>query len=63
MSRHSQARLAVAALVALSAASCTISEGGTTTATAGGSVPYAGWVAFASALTYAIWQRNPTLLG
>ena len=26
-------------------------------------LPYAGWVAFASALTYAIWRRNPTLLG
>ena len=25
-------------------------------------LPYAGWVAFASALTYAIWQRNPMLL-
>jgi len=26
-------------------------------------LPYAGWVAFASALTFAIWRRNPTLLG
>jgi tryptophan-rich sensory protein len=26
-------------------------------------LPYAGWVAFASALTYAIWRWNPTLLG
>jgi tryptophan-rich sensory protein len=25
-------------------------------------LPYAGWVTFASALTYAIWRRNPTLL-
>jgi len=26
-------------------------------------VPYALWVAFASMLTYSVWQRNPTLLG
>lgn len=25
-------------------------------------VPYLGWVSFASALTIAVWQRNPTLL-
>jgi tryptophan-rich sensory protein len=25
-------------------------------------LPYLGWVAFASVLTYAIWQRNPHLL-
>jgi tryptophan-rich sensory protein len=25
-------------------------------------LPYAGWVAFASALTFAIWRRNPSLL-
>ena len=25
-------------------------------------VPYLAWVSFASALTYAIWQRNPTVL-
>ena len=26
-------------------------------------LPYLAWVTFASALTYAIWQRNPGLLG
>ena len=26
-------------------------------------VPYLLWVTFASALTYAVWQRNPQLLG
>ncbi len=26
-------------------------------------LPYLGWVAFASALTFATWQRNPLLLG
>ena len=26
-------------------------------------VPYLAWVSFASALTYAIWQRNPQVLG
>ena len=26
-------------------------------------LPYLGWVAFATALTFAIWRRNPTLLG
>jgi benzodiazapine receptor len=26
-------------------------------------LPYLGWVAFAAALTYAVWQRNPALLG
>jgi len=26
-------------------------------------LPYLAWVAFASALTYAVWQRNPALLG
>jgi translocator protein len=26
-------------------------------------VPYLLWVTFASALTYAVWQRNPHLLG
>ena len=26
-------------------------------------LPYLGWVSFATALTYAIWQRNPELLG
>nr|MCU0627624.1 tryptophan-rich sensory protein [Gemmatimonadaceae bacterium] len=25
-------------------------------------VPYALWVSFATALTIAVWQRNPTLL-
>lgn len=25
-------------------------------------IPYFAWVAFASALTWAVWQRNPTLL-
>ena len=25
-------------------------------------VPYLAWVTFAAALTYAVWQRNPTLL-
>ncbi|MBX6331484.1 MAG: tryptophan-rich sensory protein [Gemmatimonadaceae bacterium] len=25
-------------------------------------LPYLGWVTFASALTYAVWQRNPQLL-
>jgi tryptophan-rich sensory protein len=25
-------------------------------------IPYLGWVSFASALTYAIWQRNPAVL-
>lgn len=25
-------------------------------------VPYLGWVGFASALTWATWQRNPALL-
>jgi tryptophan-rich sensory protein len=25
-------------------------------------IPYLAWVTFASALTYAVWQRNPTLL-
>lgn len=25
-------------------------------------LPYLGWVAFATALTYAVWQRNPELL-
>ena len=44
MSR-SRTRLAVAALTLLSTASCTISEGGTTNASAGGSLPYAGYVA------------------
>jgi tryptophan-rich sensory protein len=24
--------------------------------------PYLGWVTFASALTYSVWKRNPTLL-
>ena len=24
--------------------------------------PYLGWVAFASALTYSVWKRNPSLL-
>ena len=26
-------------------------------------VPYLGWVSFAAALTWAIWKRNPGLLG
>ena len=26
-------------------------------------LPYLSWVTFATALTYAIWQRNPALLG
>lgn len=26
-------------------------------------VPYLGWVTFASALNYAVWQRNPAVLG
>jgi tryptophan-rich sensory protein len=26
-------------------------------------VPYLAWVAFAAALNYSVWQRNPTLLG
>ncbi len=26
-------------------------------------LPYLAWVGFAAALTYAIWQRNPALLG
>lgn len=26
-------------------------------------LPYLGWVTFAAALTYAVWQRNPQLLG
>jgi benzodiazapine receptor len=26
-------------------------------------LPYLAWVAFASALNYATWQRNPQLLG
>lgn len=26
-------------------------------------LPYLAWVSFASALTYAVWQRNPQLLG
>ena len=26
-------------------------------------LPYLLWVAFATALTYSVWQRNPTLLG
>lgn len=26
-------------------------------------LPYLAWVTFASALTYAVWQRNPLLLG
>lgn len=26
-------------------------------------IPYLAWVTFASALTYAVWQRNPALLG
>jgi len=25
-------------------------------------LPYLGWVTFASALTYSVWQRNPALL-
>jgi tryptophan-rich sensory protein len=25
-------------------------------------VPYLGWVTYAAALTYAVWQRNPALL-
>lgn len=25
-------------------------------------LPYLGWVSFATALTYAVWQRNPLLL-
>ena len=25
-------------------------------------IPYLAWVTFASALTYVVWQRNPTLL-
>ncbi|MFO0093482.1 MAG: TspO/MBR family protein, partial [Gemmatimonadaceae bacterium] len=25
-------------------------------------LPYLGWVSFATALTIAVWQRNPTLL-
>jgi tryptophan-rich sensory protein len=26
-------------------------------------LPYLAWVTFAAALTYAVWQRNPALLG
>jgi tryptophan-rich sensory protein len=26
-------------------------------------VPYLAWVTFAAALTFAVWRRNPTLLG
>jgi benzodiazapine receptor len=26
-------------------------------------VPYLAWVTFATALTYAVWQRNPSVLG
>jgi len=26
-------------------------------------IPYLAWVTFAAALTYAVWQRNPALLG
>lgn len=26
-------------------------------------LPYLAWVTFATALTYAVWQRNPALLG
>jgi tryptophan-rich sensory protein len=26
-------------------------------------VPYLAWVTFAAALTFAVWQRNPALLG
>jgi len=26
-------------------------------------IPYLAWVAYASLLTYAVWQRNPALLG
>jgi translocator protein len=26
-------------------------------------IPYLGWVVFASALTYSVWQRNSALLG
>ena len=26
-------------------------------------VPYLLWVAYAAALTYAVWQRNPAILG
>lgn len=26
-------------------------------------LPYLGWVSFATALTFAVWQRNPQLLG
>ena len=26
-------------------------------------LPYLAWVSFASVLAYALWQRNPTLLG
>ena len=26
-------------------------------------LPYLGWVSFATALTYAVWQRNPAILG
>jgi len=25
-------------------------------------LPYLGWVAFASALTYSVWKRNPGVL-
>ena len=26
-------------------------------------IPYLAWVSYATALTYAVWQRNPALLG